>query len=367
MTLIPVFEYLSQYKQIEAEILSAIKETLNSGRVILGEQVQSFERSFADYLRGTGEAVSVNSGTDALVVSLMALDIGYGDEVITVSNTAVPTVSAIRITGAKPVFCDVDENTALLNIDQLASCITNNTRAIIPVHLFGNVVDVDKIKQVIGERNIKIIEDCAQAHGACLRGNSVGTLGDAAAFSFYPSKNLGAFGDAGICYSGDLSITKRMRSIRMYGFDGEYYSESEGINSRMDEVQAAILNVKLAYLPKHIEQRRNIAALYDANLDPSIRRIFSSQESEHANHLYVIRVAERDRVRHALLEKGVRTGVHYPYPIHLMRGFAFLGYQKGSLPQTELLASQVLSLPMFPELSKDNVLKVCRHVNKIVR
>ena len=366
MTFIPVFEYLSQYKQIETEILSAIKDTLNSGNLILGKQVQTFERSFTEYLGGTGEAVAVNSGTDALAVSLMACGVRQGAEVITVSNTAVPTVSAIRMVGAMPVFCDVDENTALMDIDKLTSCITDKTRAVIPVHLYGNVVDVEKIKKVVEGYEIKVIEDCAQAHGAELRRKFAGTLGDAAAFSFYPTKNLGAYGDAGICYSADSFLIKEMRKIRMYGFDGEYYSEREGINSRMDEIQAAILNVKLTNLQKYIERRRNIAALYESNLEPGISRIVSSQESKHAYHLYVIKVENREKVRKELLQKGVCTGIHYPFPIHLMRGFSFLGYRKGSFPHTENLSQQVLSLPMFPELSDKKVMKVCSVINEVL-
>jgi len=361
-----VFDYLRQYKDIEDKILSGINTVLHSGSLILGEQVKRFEDNFSNYLGSDGYSVAVNSGTDALVIALRALNIGYGDEVITVSNTAVPTVSAIRIVGATPVFCDVDESTALIRIDYITSLITENTKAIIPVHLFGNVVDIDEIKKVIAEREVYIIEDCAQALGSKFNDSMVGILGDISAFSFYPTKNLGAYGDAGLCFSKDPVIAEKMRAIRMYGFNEKNISEIEGINSRMDEIQAAILNVKLEYIDSYIEKRRELAKEYNKLLNPGIVRFSEYAHSRHSYHLFVIRVLDRDIVRKKLSDVGIDTGIHYQCPIHLMSGYKFLGYSEESLPITELLSGELLSLPMYPELTKEDVAFVCEKLNYIM-
>jgi len=366
MKRIRAFDYLRQYNDIEGKVLSGIKTVLNSGNLILGEQVKRFENNFANYLGNNGYAVAVNSGTDALVIALRALNIGYGDEVITVSNTAVPTVSAIRIVGATPVFCDIEESTALIRIDQINDVITENTKAIIPVHLFGNVVDINEIKKITAQRGIYIIEDCAQAIGSKINGRMVGTLADISAFSFYPTKNLGAYGDAGLCFSKDLELAKRMREIRMYGFDENNISKIEGINSRMDEIQAAILNVKLEYIDSYIEGRSELAKEYNKLLYPNIARFSETANSGHSYHLFVIRVQDRDEIRIKLSDVGIDTGIHYKCPIHLMSGYEFLGYSKGSLPITELLSGELLSLPMYPELTKKEVAFVCEQLNHIL-
>lgn len=367
MSKVPVFDYLEQYRALREEILRAVEQVFGSGRLILGPQVQVFEEAFSRFLSETGESVAVNSGTDALAITLMACGVGPGDEVVTVANTAVPTVSAIRMTGATPVFCDVDPQTALMDLGLLPTCLTSRTRAVIPVHLFGNVVDVGLLRNLVSHQGIRIIEDCAQAHGARLRGRSVGTLGDAAAFSFYPTKNLGAFGDAGLCFSPDPRLVEEMRKIRMYGFENAYYSEREGINSRMDELQAAILNVKLPHLADYLSRRRYLANCYDQLLDPGIQRFSTTPNAEHAYHLYVIRLPARDALRSALQEHGVATGIHYPYPIHLMRGYRFLGYPAGALPVTESLAREILSLPLYPELNESGVQRVCHLLNALYR
>jgi dTDP-3-amino-2,3,6-trideoxy-4-keto-D-glucose/dTDP-3-amino-3,4,6-trideoxy-alpha-D-glucose/dTDP-2,6-dideoxy-D-kanosamine transaminase len=366
MKRIRVFDYLQQYQDIEDKILSGINTVLNSGNLILGEQVKRFEDSFSNYLGTDGYSVAVNSGTDALVIALRALNIGYGDEVITVSNTAVPTVSAIRIVGATPVFCDVDELTALIRIDHIASVITENTKAIIPVHLFGNVVDIDEIKKFAVERGIYIIEDCAQALGSKFNDSMAGTLGEISAFSFYPTKNLGAYGDAGLCFSKDPVIAERMRAIRMYGYDENKISKIEGVNSRMDEIQAAILNVKLEYIDSYIEKRRELAKEYNKLLNPNIVRFSECENSRHSYHLFVIRVLDRDTIIKKLSDIGVNTGIHYKCPIHLMRSYEFLNYSEGSLPVTELLSRELLSLPMYPELTKEEVAFVCAQLNRIL-
>jgi dTDP-3-amino-2,3,6-trideoxy-4-keto-D-glucose/dTDP-3-amino-3,4,6-trideoxy-alpha-D-glucose/dTDP-2,6-dideoxy-D-kanosamine transaminase len=368
MSRVAMFDYLAQYRGIKNEIITAIEQVIDSGQLILGEQVRVFQKAFISFLdeEGNGGAVAVNSGTDALAITLMAYGVGVGDEVVTVANTAVPTVSAIRMTGATPVFCDVEETTALIDLQQIASCFTRKTKAIIPVHLYGNVVDVSHLIDIVAGTDIKIIEDCAQAHGARLNGKMAGTFGDSSTFSFYPTKNLGAYGDAGLCFSNNKNLIREMKRIRMYGFDGTYYSEIEGINSRMDEIQAAILNVKLPYLSENIDKRRHLANIYNELLSPNISRVSASTGVEHAYHLFVIRLADRTQVREAMETRCLSTGIHYPYPIHLMRGYDFLGYKQGDLPVTEKLATEVLSLPLYPELSEKSVEKVCNAVNAIV-
>lgn len=359
MNRIRMFDYQAQYATLKDEILAAVQRVLASGQLILGPEGKAFEEEFAAFLGGSGACVGVNSGTDALVVALMALGVGHGDEVITVANTAVPTVSAIRAVGAIPVFCDVEESTCLMDLEQVPGCITQKTRAIIPVHLFGNVVDVPRLKKLLAGQAIRIVEDCAQCHGATLRGAMAGTFGDISAFSFYPTKNLGAYGDAGLCWSADAALVADLRRIRMYGFEGRYYAEREGINSRLDEVQAAILRVKLRRLPEWIGRRRCLAALYANSLPRGVERQAVAEGTLHSYHLYVVKAQARDHVRESLDRRGIDTGIHYPFPIHRMRGYAFLGYAEGALPRTEELAGQLLSLPLYPELSDESVRRVC--------
>jgi aminotransferase EvaB len=366
MMSVPAFDYLEQYRLIASEVEQAVREVLASGQLVLGPQVARFERAFADYLGEGVGAVAVNSGTDALAVLLMAMGIGPGDEVITVPNTAVPTVSAIRMAGATPVLCDVDPETALMDLSGLERHITPATRAVIAVHLYGNAVDIAALRERIGARPIRIIEDCAQAHGARLDGRMVGTLGDAAAFSFYPTKNLGAYGDGGACVSRDEALLAECRKVRMYGFEQTYCSVREGVNSRLDEVQAAVLNVKLPYLPRWVARRREIAAWYDEGLPPLLRRVVPGRGVEHAYHLYVVRAPQRDRLRAALAEQGVGTGIHYPYPIHRMPAYAWMGLGDGSLPVAERLAREVLSLPMYPELDRPRVQAVIDAVHRVM-
>jgi dTDP-3-amino-2,3,6-trideoxy-4-keto-D-glucose/dTDP-3-amino-3,4,6-trideoxy-alpha-D-glucose/dTDP-2,6-dideoxy-D-kanosamine transaminase len=365
-TPIVMFDYLKEYRSIEVDVLEAIRRVLESGQLVLGPEVEAFEKSFASYLGQGGGAVGVNSGTDAIAIALRALDIRVGDEVITVANTAVPTVSAIRQVGAIPVFCDVEGDTALIDLGRIEACITPRTRAIVPVHLFGNVVDVPAIMDLIGRRSIGVVEDCAQAHGGKLSGRPAGTMGHAAAFSFYPTKNLGAFGDAGICCSRDPELVAKMRSIRMYGFEDRYYAEREGVNSRLDPLQAAVLGIKLTRLPQYLRLRQEIAARYDRLLSPKISRIGPRFGIEHARHLYVVRLPHRDTVRARLQERGIQTGIHYPFPVHLMRAYAFLGYQPGSLPVTEQLATEILSLPLYPEIEEEQIARVCTELNALV-
>jgi dTDP-4-amino-4,6-dideoxygalactose transaminase len=354
---IPTFDPRPGLDAIREELLAAIDRVLRSGRLVLGPEVERFERELAASLGGC-EAVGVASGTAALAVALRALGVGIGDEVVTVANTAVPTVAAIREVGALPVFCDVAEETALMDPERLEAALGERTRVVVPVHLFGNAVDVDALRERLGGRPVRILEDCAQAQGASLRGRPVGTFGDAAAFSFYPTKNLGAVGDAGACVTRDPGLAAAMRSLRSYGLDaGE--AVREGVNARLDELQAAVLNAKLPRLARDLARRRSLAARYDRDLPPGVRPIAPAPGVEHARHLYVVRVAERARVREALRERGIDTALHYPLPIHRMRAYAFLGYAPGSLPVTERLGEEILTLPLYPELGEEAVARVC--------
>jgi dTDP-3-amino-2,3,6-trideoxy-4-keto-D-glucose/dTDP-3-amino-3,4,6-trideoxy-alpha-D-glucose/dTDP-2,6-dideoxy-D-kanosamine transaminase len=363
---IKMFDYRDQYLQLEEEILKAVQKVLRSGELILATEVDRFETSFSEFLGTDMHCLGVANGTDAIVVCLMALGIGPGDEVITVANTAVPTVSAIRMVKATPVFVDVDPNTALMDINKVQSLITPKTRAIIPVHLFGNAVDIPALQRIAQRHHIPIIEDCAQAHGTMLNGQMVGTFGTAAAFSFYPTKNLGAYGDAGLCASSDSTLAKEMRRVRKYGFDDLYYAEREGINSRLDEIHAAILNIKLTHLPEQLQRRRDIARAYQADLPKRLQALWPGPGVEHSYHLFVVKTQNRDSLRNALGQRHIQTGIHYPYPIHLMRGYEFLGYSEGSLPVTEALARDIVSLPMYPELPLGSVQRVLEALHELL-
>jgi dTDP-4-amino-4,6-dideoxygalactose transaminase len=346
---------------IRAELHRAIERVLASGQLILGPEVERFEADFAASLDEGVHAVGVSSGTAALEVALRALGVGPGDEVVTVANAAVPTVAAIRAVGAAPVLCDVCDETALLDLDRVEAVVGPRTRVVLPVHLYGNPVDVEALRARLAGRDVRIVEDCAQAQGALLRGRPVGTFGDVAAFSFYPTKGLGAVGDAGACATRDPELAAAMRSLRSYGLEGGE-ARREGINARLDELQAAVLNVKLPRLAQDLARRRALAALYDAQLPAAARRLVCAPEVVHARHLYVVRVVARARVRELLDRAGIGTGVHYPLPVHRMRAYAFLGLGEGDLPVSERLAREVLSLPLYPELAQAAVLRVCAAV-----
>ncbi|HHM06092.1 MAG TPA: DegT/DnrJ/EryC1/StrS family aminotransferase, partial [Gammaproteobacteria bacterium] len=361
-----MFDYLAQYRMLAPQIDEAIHRVLKSGRLILGPEVEAFEDEFSEFLGGSGFSIGVGNGTDAVAIALRALEVGPEDEVVTVSNTAVPTVSAIREAGATPVFCDVDERTGLMDLDLLDSCLTQRTKAVVAVHLFGNVVDIPRLRTIISGRDVAVVEDCAQAHGAMLNGVMAGTMGDVGAFSFYPTKNLGAYGDGGMCFTKDRGLAGRIRSIRMYGFEGQHYSVREGVNSRLDELQAAVLRVKLQHLPEYIQRRRAIAERYDTLLGGVVTPVVPGPGVLHAYHLYVVRTAQREKLRAALKESGVGSAVHYPYAIHRMEAYCFLGYGEGALPVTEKLAGEILSLPMYPELSFEDVSFVCEAVRCVL-
>jgi dTDP-4-amino-4,6-dideoxygalactose transaminase len=363
---IRAFDYREQYAAIRAEVLEAVRQVFDSGSLILGPRVRSFEDNFCRFLGVEGFGVGVASGTDALAVALRALEIGPGDEVLTVANTAIPTVAAIRMTGATPVFCDIDPRTLLLDARAAAPRITKQTRAIVPVHLYGTMADMRAIGELAQRHGLRVIEDCAQSCGSTLGGQASGTLGDIGCFSFYPTKNLGAYGDAGLCFTRDPHLAERMRQIRVYGCAGTYDAEREGVNSRLDELQAAILDVKLRHLDAWLAGRRSVAEAYGRLLHPNIARPRITAAVEHSYHLYVVQTARRDLLIERLEAEGIGFGIHYRKPIHRMRAYEFLGYASGSLPHTERAACEVLSLPCYPELPSEAVQRVATVVNDVL-
>lgn len=359
---IPAFELSQQYKLIGDEIGEAVLEILASGRYIGGSPVEGFEQQFAQYV-GTAECIGCNSGTDALYLALRALEIGAGDEVITSSFTFFATAEMITAVGATPVFVDIEPETFNLDLNQVEAAITDRTKAIIPVHLFGQPVDMTRLMAIAEPRNLWVIEDCAQATGASWAGVRVGSIGHVGCFSFYPTKNLGACGDAGAITTNDRELAAKMRRLRDHGQTQRYVYEEIGVNSRLDAIQAMILQIKLRHLDEWNANRQAIAARYHDWLAP-LPRLSTPKSPEGGQGVwnqYTIRVVPsteiedkslyRDRVRQQLQQLGVGSMVYYPIPLHRQPVYASLGYKPGSLPITEQVAQEVISLPMFPELS----------------
>jgi dTDP-3-amino-2,3,6-trideoxy-4-keto-D-glucose/dTDP-3-amino-3,4,6-trideoxy-alpha-D-glucose/dTDP-2,6-dideoxy-D-kanosamine transaminase len=362
-TLIKMFDYRTELSEggLRSNVLEAVERVLDSGWLILGPEVEAFEKAMAEALGG-GQAVGVANGTDALVVALWARGIGPGDEVITVANTAVPTASAIAISGATPVFCDIDPRTGLIDIDQVVSLVGPKTRAVIPVHLYGNAVDVPRLLELVAPRGLFVLEDCAQAQGTTLRGQAVGALGHAATFSFYPTKNLGAYGDGGLCFTRDAALADAMRRVRKYGFTERDYAGGRGMNSRLDELHAAILRVKLPRLAGYVKARQRLAAIYDAELPTHVERLDVTPGSSHARHLYTVRVDDRDGLAVRLGQAGIESGVHYRHALHKMPAFSGARLPSSGLLHTERHVARILSLPLHPSLSEQQVLRVCRAI-----
>jgi dTDP-4-amino-4,6-dideoxygalactose transaminase len=364
---IPFFDLTRQTRQIRLDLDEAINNVLNHGSFILGEELRLFESEFAGFC-GVAVVVGVASGGDALQIALRALEIGSGDEVITVSHTSVATVAAIELVGARPVLADIDPARYTLDPGKLEPLITKRTRAIIPVHLYGCPADLHPILAIAARYGLRVIEDCAQAHGARYHGKPVGSWGDLGAFSFYPTKNLGAFGDAGAVTTNDPDLAERVRLLRQHGWQTRYVSSLKGLNSRLDELQAAILRVKLRYLDGWNDRRRQLAGLYTNLLSgQGIALPYQPDDSLHVFHQYTIRSAERDDLRAFLKSRGINTLVHYPIPVHLQPAYLDLGYPEGNLPASESAANQVLSLPLFPELSQDEIAHVSRVVIEFVQ
>ena len=362
--MVPQANPRAQYASHKDEIDRAIARVLDKGRYILGEEVDAFEREFADYI-GVRFGIGVGSGTEALHLALRACGVGPGDQVVTVAHTAVATVSAIELCGALPVLVDIDPRSYTLDPAKLAAAITSHTKAIIPVHLYGQAADLEPALAVARGHGIRVIEDCAQSHGATYRGKRTGTWGDMACYSFYPTKNLGAIGDGGLVATNDPALADNARLLREYGWRERYVSDIAGWNTRLDELQAAILRVKLRTLDEDNARRRQLASLYDELLSAS--SVTPPQEmtcGRHVYHLYVVRSPQRDKLQVFLKEHGVGTLIHYPAPVHLQPAYRGRLGDTGSLPETERAAREVLSLPMFPELTEADVRKVAEAVCK---
>jgi aminotransferase EvaB len=366
-----VWDYLLEYEQEKSDLLEAVETVLESGQLILGQSVQGFESEWAAY-HGVAHCVGVDNGTNAVVLGLQALGIGAGDEVITVSNTAAPTVVAIDAARATPVFVDVREDDYLMDTDQVADAITPRTKALLPVHLYGQCVDMAPLEQLAAERGLVILEDCAQAHGARHHDRPAGTMGHAAAFSFYPTKVLGCYGDGGAVITDDETVYKQLRQLRYYGMDKTYYVvRTPGHNSRLDELQAEILRSKLRRLGSYIAGRREVAARYEEGLadltGPGGLRLPSvTAGNEHVYYVYVVRHPRRNEIIERLKQYDIQLNISYPWPVHTMSGFAKLGYAKGSLPVTERLANEIFSLPMYPSLPQDLQDKVIRSLREVL-
>ena len=357
--MIPPFDLKRQVAALKPEVDAAIAGVLSRGTFILGAEVAAFEEEFAAYC-GVSHAIGVGSGTEALHLALRACDIGPGDEVITVAHTAVATVAAIELAGARPVLVDIEARRATLDPARLEAAITPRTRAVIPVHLYGCPAELGPILEIARRHHLRLIEDCAQAHGAAHQGRRVGSWGDLAAFSFYPTKNLGAYGDGGAVVTDDPALAERLRLLREYGWAERYVSHLKGLNSRLDELQATILRVKLRRLDAWNARRRALAQQYTTLLrDSGLQLPLDLPDGEHVYHLYVIRTPQREALRAFLHARDIGTLIHYPAPVHLQPAYADLGYGPGSLPETEAAAAQVLSLPLYPELREDEVAAVC--------
>lgn len=364
--MIPVWDYRAEYEAEREDVLAAVDQVMRSGRLILGESVRSLEQEFAAYC-GAGYGVGVNSGTDALTLALRVLGVQAGDEVITTANTAIPTVSAIVSAGGTPRFVDIDPDTYLMDVSQLEDAVTERTRCVIPVHLFGQCVDMDLVQAITERRRLAVLEDCAQSTGAEYRGRRAGSMSRVAAFSFYPTKILGAYGDGGMIVTSEADLAARLRRLRVYGTDGAYYSEEHGYNSRLDELHAEILRRKLRRIEAYIARRRELARRYDEQLRSSgLILPRTGQPNRHVYHLYVVRHVARDAIVKALAARGIAVGIHYPWPIHAMRAYAHLGYPEGSLPVTERAAREIFSLPMYPSLTDVEQDRVCEALHEVV-
>jgi dTDP-4-amino-4,6-dideoxygalactose transaminase len=357
---------LSQYLSYKSEIDKAISRVLNGGWYIIGEETRAFEEEFARYV-GVSYAIGVGSGTDAIHLALRTCGIGKDDEVVTVSHTAVATVAAIELAGATPVLVDIEEDFYTLDPEKLEKVITKNTKAIIPVHLYGQPANLDPILEIAKKFNLIVIEDCAQAHGAMYKDKKIGSYGDMACFSFYPTKNLGAVGDGGIVVTDNKYLAEKARSLREYGWAERYVSHLAGFNTRLDEIQAAILRVKLQHLDEDNGKRRRIAGLYEKGLsDFSLILPKERDGVTHVYHLYVVRSGERDYLRAFLKSKDIGTLVHYPVPIHLQPAYQGRLTGGSGLLRTEKAAREVLSLPMYPELGEEETMKIVNAIKEFI-
>jgi dTDP-4-amino-4,6-dideoxygalactose transaminase len=363
--LIPFLDLKAQYQQMKPEIDAAVLRAIDSAQFVLGPEVAAFEERFASYCN-VRHCVAVNSGTSALHLALLAAGIGPGDEVITVSMTFVATTAAILYSGATPLFVDVDPVTWTMNPNLIEAAITPRTRAILPVHLHGLMADMDPIMEIARRHDLVVIEDAAQAHGAEYKGRSAGSIGDLGCFSFYPGKNLGAYGEGGAVVSNHSEFAQRVFSLRDWGQESKYNHVLHGYNYRMDGIQGAVLNVKMNYIEAWTEARRSVASYYDHLLEKHrCRRPIPPPHSRHVYHVYAVGLAQRDEAQKTLQAAGIGVGIHYPVPVHLQKAYAGLGYGAGDFPITELLANQFLSVPIYAELRPEQVSEVVTELEKV--
>ncbi len=365
--MIPIMNLTKQYEEIGQDIEKEVLKVLSSGKYILADNVKKLENDFAGYC-GTQKAIGVASGTDALHLALRALDIGPGDEVITVAFTFIATVEAISYVGATPVFADINPDTFNLDINELEKKITPKTKAILPVHLYGQPVDMGPVIEIAKKYNLFVVEDCAQSIGATYKGKKTGAIGDIGCFSFFPTKNLGTFGDGGMVTTNSDYLTDRIMALRNHGSHVRYYHKEVGLNSRLDEIQAAILNVKFPHIDRWNSKRREAAVYYNELLKGvgEIQTPVELNNTSSVYHQYTVKVPQRDKVHEILKENGVMAMIYYPVPIHLQEAYADLGLKEGYLPTTERVTDEVLSLPIFPEITREQQEKVATELIKAV-
>jgi dTDP-4-amino-4,6-dideoxygalactose transaminase len=360
--MIPFVDLKAQYLSIKDEVNGAIQHVLDTCQFTLGSEVAAFEQEFAAYCNGQ-YGIGVNTGTSALHMALLAAGIGSGDEVITVPFTFVATVASIYYTGAKAVFVDIDPKTFTMDVNAIEGAITERTKAIMPVHLYGQPADMDPILEIAKRHNLIVIEDAAQAHGAEYKGKRVGSIGDMGCFSFYPGKNLGAYGEGGMVVTNNSEYTRTIKMLRDWGAEKKYHHVLKGYNFRLEGIQGAVLRVKLKYLEKWTEARRTAAASYNELLaDTGVPTPTAMSYARHVYHVYAIRTQNRSQWQDALNAKGIQTGIHYPIPVHLLPAYSDLGYSEGDFPNAESAANEVLSLPMFPELTRAQCEEVCEAI-----
>lgn len=363
---VPYLDLRAQYRSIKPEIDAAIARVVESCQFVLGPEVTAFEKDFAAYCEST-EAIALNSGTSALHLALLAAGIGPGDEVITVPFTFAASVAAILYTGARPVLVDIDPRTFTIDPSGIEAAVTPRTKAILPVHLYGQTADMDPIMDIARQRHLVVIEDAAQAHGATYKGKRAGSIGDMACFSFYPAKNLGAYGEAGAITTSNAEYSRTIRMLRDWGQDRKYHHLIRGYNYRMEGFQGAILGVKLRHLEGWTAARRSVARRYDELLGScALETPVEMPWARHVYHAYTLRVENRDSLQAALAAEGIQTGIHYPTPVHQQPAYADLGYGPGSLPQAERASQEVLSLPVYPELTAEAIATVARAVQQAV-
>lgn len=363
---IPLLDLKSQYNSIKGELDAALAACVKNQQFVLGEEIENLEKEIAKYCK-TRYGIGVASGTDALFLSLKALGIKEGDEVITTPVTFIATAEAISNAGARPVFVDIDEKTSSIDPAAIEAKITKKTKAIIPVHIYGQCVDMDPITDIAEKHDLKIVEDCAQAIGSSYKGKKAGSMGHTGCLSFFPSKNLGAFGDGGMIVTSDKDLAEKLKILRVHGSSVRYYHDVIGYNSRLDNLQAAVLRVKLKYLDKWIKARQEIAGIYDALLSSADVTVpFVPKYNTHTYHLYIIETPLRDKLLKHLIGRGIGARVYYPVPLHLQKCYSMLGHKKGDFPISERVSDKCLAIPIYPELKKADAEKIANCIKEFL-